>query len=51
MWISLLIPIPLLQMLLNILLAATLDIVKLPPVFQDGPQLTGIADSKNQMHD
>jgi hypothetical protein len=32
------------------LLAAALDIAKLPPVFQDGPQLTGITDSKNQMH-
>ena len=28
------------------LLAAALDIAKLPPIFQDGPQLTGIADSK-----
>jgi len=28
------------------LLAAALEIAKLPPIFQDGPQLTGIADSK-----
>jgi exosome complex exonuclease DIS3/RRP44 len=28
------------------LLAAALNIAKLPPIFQDGPQLTGIADSK-----
>lgn len=28
------------------LLAAALGIAKLPPVFQDGPQLTGVADSK-----
>lgn len=28
------------------LLAAALEIAKLPPVFHDGPQLTSIADSK-----
>jgi len=28
------------------LLAAALGIAKLPPIFQDGAQLTGIADSK-----
>ncbi|KAL6902074.1 hypothetical protein ACP4OV_004950 [Aristida adscensionis] len=32
------------------LLAAALDIAKLPPVFQDGPQLTGIADNLNYRH-
>lgn len=29
------------------LLAASLGIYKLPPIFQDRPQLTSIADSKN----
>ena len=28
------------------LLAVALGIAKLPPIFQDGPQLTGIADNK-----
>lgn len=28
------------------LLSAALGIAKLPPVFQDGPQLTSVADSK-----
>ncbi|OEL23703.1 Exosome complex exonuclease RRP44-like protein A [Dichanthelium oligosanthes] len=32
------------------LLAAALDIAKLPPIFQDGPQLTGIADNLNYRH-
>uniref|UniRef100_A0A0D9VP30 S1 motif domain-containing protein n=1 Tax=Leersia perrieri TaxID=77586 RepID=A0A0D9VP30_9ORYZ len=32
------------------LLAAALDIAKLPPLFQDGPQLTGVADNLNYRH-
>jgi exosome complex exonuclease DIS3/RRP44 len=32
------------------LLAAALEIAKLPPIFQDGPQLTGIADNLNYRH-
>ncbi|XP_072963915.1 exosome complex exonuclease RRP44 homolog A [Typha angustifolia] len=32
------------------LLAAALGIAKLPPVFQDGPQLTSIADNLNYRH-
>ncbi|WOL07345.1 exosome complex exonuclease [Canna indica] len=32
------------------LLAAALGIAKLPPIFQDGPQLTGIADNLNYRH-
>ncbi|KAL5210313.1 hypothetical protein ABZP36_005936 [Zizania latifolia] len=32
------------------LLAAALDIVKLPPLFQDGPQLTGVVDNLNYRH-
>ncbi|XP_065004841.1 exosome complex exonuclease RRP44 homolog A-like [Musa acuminata AAA Group] len=32
------------------LLAAALGIAKLPPIFLDGPQLTGIADNLNNRH-
>nr|CAD1835273.1 unnamed protein product [Ananas comosus var. bracteatus] len=32
------------------LLAAALGIAKLPPVFQDGPQLTSVADNLNYRH-
>uniref|UniRef100_A0A0E0K8A6 Uncharacterized protein n=1 Tax=Oryza punctata TaxID=4537 RepID=A0A0E0K8A6_ORYPU len=32
------------------LLAAALEIAKLPPLFQDGPQLTGVADNLNYRH-
>ncbi|KAK9164738.1 hypothetical protein Syun_005640 [Stephania yunnanensis] len=32
------------------LLAAALGITKLPPIFQDGPQLTSIADNLNYRH-
>ncbi|PKA52121.1 Ribonuclease II, chloroplastic/mitochondrial [Apostasia shenzhenica] len=40
----------LIRILATRLLAAALDIAKLPPVFLDGPQLTSIADNLNYRH-